>query len=340
MLDVEPISRPSSDAVQRFLREYADQLADQRLVVFALNAPYFLDATEMSRLAIYYGVYSKAEPFLESAVRALFRAFTPSSAPPVNVPGTRFASLAARLSPDPAQSVLLQVEDAAGTVLLDSGDSEAAVATSAEAPAGATLSLVAGPIVDWNGNIVPDGTLVTFRLQYEGDALALRVEPAPSRGGVAMRDVLLDRPGTLRIAAEAGAATSGDPLSVVILPPPTPTPSPASGVAEQGAAGGDGESAPVDRASIVTLLIALLTILVTLSLFLIVQVRVLPRATLVRNMLWAAIFGLAGYILYATGLIPGSDWLRSNVSVWGTSVVVLVPMLLPLLWLGLRSDDK
>lgn len=70
------------------------------------------------------------------------------------------------------------------------------------------------------------------------------------------------------------------------------------------------------------------------------QVQVYPHATLVRNMLWAAIFGLAGYILYATGLVPGSDWLRSNVSVWGTSVVVLVPMLFPLLWLGLRSDDK
>lgn len=32
------LARPSSDAVQRFLREYADQLADQRLVVFALDA--------------------------------------------------------------------------------------------------------------------------------------------------------------------------------------------------------------------------------------------------------------------------------------------------------------
>jgi hypothetical protein len=94
-----------------------------------------------------------------------------------------------------------------------------------------------------------------------------------------------------------------------------------------------------ERVNLATLLIALFTIIVTLSLFLIVQVRVLPRAALVHNMLWAAIFGLLGYLLYALGLFPGANWLRSNVSVWGTTVVVFVPMLLPLLWLQLRGDE-
>jgi hypothetical protein len=87
-----------------------------------------------------------------------------------------------------------------------------------------------------------------------------------------------------------------------------------------------------ERVNLMTLLIALFTIVVTLSLFLIMQVRVLPRAALVHNMLWAAIFGLLGYLMYGLGLLPGANWLRSNISVWGTTVVVFVPMLLPLLW--------
>lgn len=48
------------------------------------------------------------------------------------------------------------------------------------------------------------------------------------------------------------------------------------------------------------LLLALATLLVTLSLFLIVQVRDWARSALVHSLLWAAIFGLLGYVLYGS----------------------------------------
>ena len=102
MLNVDPIAHPNSTAAQRFLNEYTGQLGDQKLVVFALHAPYFLDATEMGHLTTYFGVYGKTQPFLEGAVRALFRSFTPAGAPPVNVPGTRFGDLGERLQPIPS----------------------------------------------------------------------------------------------------------------------------------------------------------------------------------------------------------------------------------------------
>ena len=86
------------------------------------------------------------------------------------------------------------------------------------------------------------------------------------------------------------------------------------------------------------LLLALVTLLVTLSLFLIVQVRILPRSALVHNLLWAAIFGLLGYVLYGLGLFPGGQWLQANIGVLSVPLVVFVPMLLPLLWLQLRSE--
>ena len=163
----------------------------------------------------------------------------------------------------------------------------------------------------------------------------MAVDPAPTRGGIAAREVVVERSGTLRVAATAGGATSGDPLLLVIVPPPAPTPEVPADASTVSA----GQPAMPERVNLLTLLIALFTIVVTLSLFLIVQVRVLPRSALVHNMLWAAIFGLLGYLMYGLGLLPGANWLRSNISVWGTTVVVFVPMLLPLLWLQLRGEE-
>ncbi|MBP8291987.1 MAG: hypothetical protein KAX65_04390 [Caldilineaceae bacterium] len=335
MLDVAPLRAPNSNAVSRFLREYGDELGDQRLVVLALNAPYFLDATEMSRLTTYFGVYSKIDPFLESSVRALFRSYTASGAPPVSVPGTRFASLTERLAPDASRTIPLQAQDAGGAILAQNG-ATAVENDNSNLRSGDTLRVVAGPVLDMNGNTVPDGTPVIFRLQFDGDDLALAVEPALSQTGVAVREIVLDRGGVLRVSATSGAATSGEPIALnVVAAPVAPQAEEGSGAEAANAA-----LAPRDRTTVLTLLIALFTILVTLSLFLIVQVRVLPRVALVHNLLWAAIFGLAGYLLYGVGLFPGGTWLNENVGVWGATAVVFVPMLLPLLWLQLRGEGK
>ena len=353
MLDEDQVRYPASGAVTRFLREYGDELAEQRLVVFGLNAPYFLDATEMSRLTTYFGVYSKTQAFLENAVRGLFRAFTPSGSPPVSVPGTRFASLSERLAPNPAAVMPLQITSGDGELLaanVAGGAVTGGAATSGTATAGEvagaatgpppvdvgdTLSLSVGPIADRNGHPVPDGTLVEFDLKYDDEELSLAVDPAPTRGGIAAREVVVEQSGTLRVAATAGEATSGDPLLLAIVPPPAPPPEAPADASTVST----GQLAMPERVNLLTLLIALFTIVVTLSLFLIVQVRVLPRAALVHNMLWAAIFGLLGYLMYGLGLLPGANWLRSNISVWGTTVVVFVPMLLPLLWLQLRGEE-
>ena len=136
---------------------------------------------------------------------------------------------------------------------------------------------------------------------------------------------------------------------MVVISPGTPA-APSSNVAESEAANrstalpedapleGEGRSTGAKRADFGTLAIALATLLITVSLLLIVQVRVLPRTTLVHNMLWATIFGLAGYVLYAIGLFPGGDWLAALPGRVGAAVTVFVPMLLPLLWLQVRSD--
>ena len=56
-----------------FLRLRSDRLPGSKLVVLALNEPYYFDSTEIGKMTAYLGVYSKTQPFLEAAVRALFR---------------------------------------------------------------------------------------------------------------------------------------------------------------------------------------------------------------------------------------------------------------------------
>ncbi|RPJ46701.1 MAG: hypothetical protein EHM21_08535, partial [Chloroflexi bacterium] len=62
---------PESMAFRRLLRERPDLLRNKKLVVFAFNAPYYLDATDISKLSAYYGLYSKTAPFVEVAARIL-----------------------------------------------------------------------------------------------------------------------------------------------------------------------------------------------------------------------------------------------------------------------------
>lgn len=343
MLDVAPESAPMSTAVKRLLGDYPDLIKGQKTVVFALHAPYYLDATEMSKLTGYFGVYSKTPPFLESAVHALFRRYPPIGAPPVDVPGTRFASLGERLQPNPAVQIPLAAEESDGDLITRTGDDPPA----GERPSvevGSLLRLRAGPITDLNGNPVPDGVPVSFELRYEGEETALMVEPAASRNGVAVREVTPDRSGVLRINARAGRASSDGGVSVVVLPPAT---SPSESSAEAAPASANQPEEPTlvrtpapDRVNLLTLSLALFTMVIVLSLLLIVQVRVLPRPLLVHNLLWAVIFGLAGYILYGIGLFPGGAWLRNNVGMLSIPVVVFIPMLLPLLWLQLRSEER
>lgn len=361
MLDVDPTQQTNSDIVKQFLHERSEQLAGKHVIVFALNAPYFLDATEISKLTAYFGVYSKTQPFLESAVRALFRSYPPTGAPPVDVPGTRFGSLTERLKPDPSRSLELHVM-LADQEVAPSGANE----TQRVLNAGDTIRLRVGPVLDYNGQPVHDDTLVNFQVKYQSEPTALIIEPVATRNGMAVRDILLERPGGLLLSASSEAAATSKTLminiqgkalenttapsqtvvavaspSVVTTPTLTGPPALSPTVAPPNPNETPAAVEPINntqRVNLITLVIALLTIVITLSLLLIVQIWILPRHTLVRSMLWATIFGLLAYILYGIGAIPGSNQLRDSLHNLGPVVVVFIAMLLPLLWLQLRTE--
>lgn len=364
MLDVNETNGQNSNVVKRFLKQRGDQLRNKRIIVLGLNAPTFLDATEVSRLHAYLGVYSKTRPFLDNAVRALFNAYTPFGAAPVNVPGTRFSNLSERLLPDSNRTLNLEITvDGQVAVPLpsDSGDEEGPPTLS-----GSAIRAQVGPILDYNGHQVPDGTSVEFVLSY-GDKDAQITESVPTRNGIAYFDLDPKRAGLVDVSArsrsgeevavsesraiviqdsETQVAVASTPTRTIVVSEteqvtttntitstvPITNPIPTS-------LGDDPRTGQVmSRVDLYTLLMAVLTIAVTLSLLLILQVRIMPREDLVRHMLWAMIVGLFAYILYGVGVLPGVDFLQSRARPWGTVPVVFIAMLLPLLWLQLRTD--
>jgi beta-N-acetylhexosaminidase len=206
-LDLNTARYPESDALKLFLAQGTPSLFNKKLVVLALNAPYYLDTTETSKLNVYFCVYGKTAPFIETAVRALFGEATPGGASPVNIEGTAY-DLAAQLSPDPGQALHVSLMDALPQAPLPP----------------VAVHVKVGPVLDRNGHSVPDGTSVTFAASYRGGVGSAGLAGATTVGGIAEATLTLPDPGRAELVAQSGEAVSRDPLEVVVAAPPTPTP--------------------------------------------------------------------------------------------------------------------
>ena len=240
MLDAEP-GEDQTAILHRFLSERQDLLrGDKRIVVFAFNAPYFLDATDISKLTAYYCLYSKSAPFVEVAARLLFKELTPKGALPVSVAGVNYDLLTAT-SPDPAQVIGLSIKLPA-TVPTSSALATPAVTATPYVQVGDTVSVRTSTIIDHNGHPVPDGTLVHFTVTMTGAGGVIQAMEAATTQGVAAISFSIPRAGLLEVyAASDPALTSvtlqlnvyGGVFSVTVIaptqvgaPPPMPTATP------------------------------------------------------------------------------------------------------------------
>ncbi|PKO24077.1 MAG: hypothetical protein CVU38_00380 [Chloroflexi bacterium HGW-Chloroflexi-1] len=351
-LDYNPDEYPESAALRTFLAKRSDSLRDKRLVVMSFNAPYYLDTTEISKLTADFGIYSKTAPFLETAVRALFREFSPVGSPPVTITGINY-ELIKRLEPAAGQIISL------GPV----GPAEDQSGNKTSIQVGRLLLLETGVILDGNGRPVPDGTPVEFHLRYPTEALELAPKVETTASGKARTTVTLDRPGELWITVRAGEAknstrielkvggdTPGSIAAVVPSPTPqptaTPTPEPTStptpttepsptptatpqppvptsrprvtwpaflyGVAGMVVSGGTAFAAGKRRG----------------------RGQSHPRSHAVGSALRAGTTAWIGYLLYATGWLPGSTQWQADGRVWVAGVVTLIAGWLSLLRLG------
>ncbi len=258
MLD-SPSSRPESQVLNRLLTERFDLVRDKKIIGFAFNAPYYLDATDISKLTAYFALYSKTSAFMDVAARVLFQELTPTGALPVSVPGIGYDLIQAT-APDPAQVIPLSI---------DFPEPEPFTGTSTPQPTsvpmfkiGDTIPLRAGVIYDKNGNPVPDGTVVRFVFSVQGENSSTQViEETVTMGGIAHGTYTIGGAGALEIRVVSEPAMSSQGLTLTIIngagamvtpinptpamtETPLPSPSPTSSPTTEAVPGGAGTAGP------------------------------------------------------------------------------------------------
>lgn len=230
MLDVNP-NIPSSQALRQFLSRRPDLIPQKKLVVFAFNAPYYLDATDVSKLTAYYGLYSRSPQFVDTAARLLFQELRPSGNLPVSVPGVGY-DLNQITFPNPTQTIPLTLD------LPTPVENEGATSTPSTptvAPVFRTSDIIpvtTGVIVDNNGHPVPDGTVVRFIITHQGEPVFTQQIENQTTQGVAKATLRVEIAGRWEIRAESEEALQSDIITLDISPAlagtalPSETPSP------------------------------------------------------------------------------------------------------------------
>ncbi len=194
-------ARPETQAFQRLLSERADILRNKKIIVFAFGAPYYLDATDISKLTAYYGLYSKTAPFVDVAARILFQELVPTGALPVSVPGIGY-DLIYSTSPDPAQIIPLTIDNGPEAQVV----TPASTQEPTPAPVfrvGDVIPMRTGVILDHNRHPVPDGTPVRFNFSVISESAGSTQTQVETEtvDGVARYMYRIERPGLHEIHA-------------------------------------------------------------------------------------------------------------------------------------------
>lgn len=349
--------RPESMALNRFLSERPDLLRNKRLVVFAFNAPYYLDATNISKLSAYYGLYSKIPAFVDVAARILFQELTPTGSLPVSVPGLGYDLIMAT-SPDPNQVIPLFL-DLSGLPGATPSATPAGVTpeptTVPTFKVGDTLPLRTGVILDHNHHPVPDGTVVRFLFATGGEGGTVQQMETVTANGVARATYRIQNPGLLeiRVVSDPAVASellrldirSGEGAAITAIAPtpiftstaePTATLTATPSVTEA-PLGDSSSSAGVGGWLLSTFLIWGSAA----GVFWFSRFRVTPRWG-VRWGLLTAMGGMSAYILYLLRSFTAGGESRTAVSLVGFTLVPVLGALLGWLagWLWHRLQEK
>jgi beta-N-acetylhexosaminidase len=220
-------SDPTSYAMRDFLNARPDLIQGKHVIAFALNAPYFLDATEISKLTAFYGLYSRSPKFIEVAARLLFHEIQPTGNLPVSVPGVGY-DLKFTTLPDPDQTIQIFLDIPPNGDTAETPTPEATPAIP-ELRIGDTIPVRTGVILDHNGHIVPDDTIVRFIMTHGAENTVSQSVDAKTVQGIAKATFLVDSQGPIEIRVESDPAKNSDRLQFVVPPTnvtPTITPSP------------------------------------------------------------------------------------------------------------------
>ncbi len=230
--------------LRRFFSERPNLIRNKNVILFTFTAPYYLDATDISKLTAYYALYSKQPAFIEVAARLLFQQVALQGASPVSIPAVGYDLITAT-SPDSTQVIPLSLDD--GSDSLTATATVEATPVTAEPTAvplykiGDTIAVRAGPIFDHNHHVVPDKTVVQFAMSTrDEDGRILQQISAETTDGIARASFKIDKPGAVEINAvsepavlsevlqfdasnEGAAVTVVVPQVTVTMEPATPT---------------------------------------------------------------------------------------------------------------------
>jgi beta-N-acetylhexosaminidase len=201
------------DTMRSFFSDRLAILQNKKIILFAFNAPYFLDATDISKLTVYYGLYSKSLPFVEVAARLLFHELTPIGSLPVSVSGVGYDLLSAT-APNQNQVIDLALDLPISTTNTPGVTPEVTVTPFFKV--GDTISIKTGLIFDNNNRPVPDGTGVRFTLTSNVEGNILQVVDAVTSQGVARTSFGISQPGLVEIRASCEPSVSSVVLQLDI----------------------------------------------------------------------------------------------------------------------------
>ncbi len=330
-------SRGQPQLISNFLSAQQDLLRNKRVVLFAFGAPYYMDATDISRLSAYYALYSKQPPFVEVAARLLFQELTPAGASPVSIPGLGYDLIKAT-SPDPNQIITLVLDIPAAPV--PTGGAAAVTPSATAVPLfriGDTIAIRTGVIEDHNGQPVPDGTVVHFSMTLTGEGGGiLHQADAITTQGVARVSFGLDKPGLLQIRATSDPAevsaviqldvSSGQPAAVTVIVPAL-TPQPTTEAVKTQAPAEDNFVTLQGAPRFSAWLLALILLLVTAGLAFWAGYRIESAQWGARWGMCVLAGGLLAYNYFALGL-PGSSTFAISNGINGILTITIVGALL------------
>lgn len=207
-------SSPASSIFHRFYTEQPELIRNKKVIGFAFNAPYYLDATDISKFTAYYVVYSKIPIFIDVAAGILFQEIIPTGVLPVSVNSIGYDLLVAT-TPDPNQVIPLSVEQQIdGLVITETPDQT--TSTPPIYKVGDTIPLVTGVIVDHNGNGVPDGTVVRFLIDTRSTSGSIEQIETQTENGLARTTYRIQNVGVYEIRVTADPALISQILSLDI----------------------------------------------------------------------------------------------------------------------------
>jgi beta-N-acetylhexosaminidase len=237
VISLTDVSSGQISLLRRFFAERPSLLLNRNVILFSFTAPYYLDPTDISKLTAYYGLYSKQPAFVDVAARLLFQQVSLQGASPVSIPAVTYDLITAT-SPDPGQVIPLALEEVSTSTPTSVSETETPEPT--QTPfyrIGETIAVRAGPIIDHNGHIVPDGTVVRFTMSTRdetGDILR-QVEKTTVEG-ISHASFVIDKPGKVEIGVASDLAVISEVLQfdassegvavTVVVPQVSATPEP------------------------------------------------------------------------------------------------------------------